>query len=279
MLRLEVVAGPDGLQRPFVDVRVSRDGTPAGGIWRSAFRLRSLAPRERRVATIELSPDVLAGAPQDGTPTCVSLRVVEQRGEDFLGAEHRAQLHVVAPATLVVDGRATLDPAPELAKLAGLERQVSAAALAPDLRMVEWAVELGGGGKASALAHHAEVVDVERGGERMLRSSLTIAPLGVADLARRRDDNALGADEVVTLAAALAAGAGLRRRMSLTLREELEPALLTSARGGLGVRVELGWLNAHLVTFGGASPDGNPSRRDVRPVAIPVPQGLSIRAL
>jgi hypothetical protein len=275
-IRVEVNAGEEGLSRPFVDVRVSRDGTPGTALWRSVFRLASLAPRERRVAVIELPVEILQTAARDGSETCASLRVVQESGGTYDGAELRACFHVVAPTTLVLEPGGVLAAAPELDRLAGLERVIPRAALGPDLRMVQWGVRLAPRAEISGLARHESVGEREIAGERVLEGGLTLSPVGVADLARRREQNELGTENTAELADAIDSGAALRGRLSLQMREEIPPAVQSAST--IGVRVEMGWHPAQLVRFGGAGADGNPSRRDVRPVHIPVARGLALRA-
>jgi hypothetical protein len=133
-------------------------------------------------------------------------------------------------------------------------------------------------GEGAALAQYLPVVHRAAEGEPTLEGGLSFSPLGLADLAKRRDGVELGASELSALADAIDAGATLRARMSLRVRESVEPQLLTRAEKALGIRTELGWLPAYLVSFSGAGDDGNPTRRDVRRVGIPVPRGIELRA-
>jgi|GEM_PF-4522066 hypothetical protein len=279
-LHLEIVAQSGGLQRPFVDVRVSRDGTPQSGIHRSVFRLPSMAPGERRVADVEISPEILARASTDGQQTCISLRVIEYKDEAYRAAETRACCYVVQPNNLVLEPGAALREAPELDTLSGLEQRLPQAVLGPELRIVNWLVEAVPGQTLAPNGRYLPVRQRVAGEEVVLEGGLQFSPIGLADLARWAPDNALGAEALGALASAIDHSAALRDRISLRLQEVVEPQVLTRAADtgkGLAIRVDMGWLPAYLVSFAGANPDGNPTRRQVRPVSLPVPRGITIK--
>jgi hypothetical protein len=274
-LQLEIVAGSQGIARPFVDVRVSKDGSPSTAIQRSVFRIASFGANERRVVPVELPPEVLRHCATSGAETCVSLRVIEQSGETYAGAEVRACFHVVRADTVLMETAGALREAPELDDLAALERQIPRPAIPSGLSAVDWSITITNRSKTPGLAKYLPVQ--QRGnGDSPLEGGIAISSIGLADLARRAHENDLTADELARFAQALDDERPFRHRLSLNLRETVEPQLLARSERGLGVRTEFGWLGGYLVSFSGAGPDGNPSRRDVRSVVVPVPRGIAL---
>ena len=263
------VASKNMIDRPFVDVRVSTDGTSQGGLHRSVFRLGSLGPDSTRTFTIEIPPGVLARAPRNGAPTCLSIRLVEEvEPAKFRAAELRATFHVVARHTLVPQRSAMLRE--RVPDLKGLDRRIPAAGL-DGVSTLAWSIDVVCDG--AALGEYAPVTRHSEGDDVALDGGIRITPLGIADLARRASNGALRPDDTAAIEQALRADSALCTRLSLRTRE-----MITGARSDHTIRTELGLMPTMLVTFTGISPDGNPTGRQVREVRLPVPMGVSVRA-
>ena len=277
VVRLEVRAGPQGLDNAFLDVRVSRDGTAASGIKRSAFRLQPFTPNERRVVPVELPPDLLAQAPKDGDETCVSIRVIERSDDKYRGIETRACFYVVQPSSVVIDPQETRREAPELDDLPGLAETLPKSTLSPQLRAIHWKVDVLPSTELAANGRYRAVHLRVAGEEALAEGGLSLSSLGIGDLARRALNNDLGAEGLTALTAAIDSSSALRERMSLEQREPTDPGMMARADKGLTTRLRMSWLSAFLVTFQAPGPDGNPVRREVSRISLPVPDDVVVQ--
>jgi hypothetical protein len=277
-LEIEVRAGSAALSRPFVDVRVSEDGTARGGIQRSVFRVDSVPAGQSTTLQIELPPTVLQRAVRGGEATCLSIRLIEQTGDDaFRGTELRACFHVVNRHSLVLSPDVPLEAASELAGLAGLEQVLPADGAAGDPHQVEWTIDAAADG-VDGLARYVPVRQRRVGEKVVLSGGLQISPLGLADLARRLVGGSLDAERLAALKSALEADLGLRQRLSLAAHERLDAAARNGGARGVAVATHFSAAGALLVSFGGIGPQGNPTTRQVTRVKLPVPRGVSLRS-
>jgi hypothetical protein len=274
-LKLEVAAGGQGLDNPFVDVRVSVDGRAETGLERSVFRLTSLGAGEVRHVYIEIPPATLQRAPTDGRPTCVSVRVITKKSErQYYAVETRAMFYVVQPETLVLASDGVLRDTPELTSLRGLASDVPPAALTPDLRSVDWSLSVVPSAPTNGYGRALPLTLARANGDLSLVGGIEFSAIGLADLACRLSENDLSAERLKALEAALNRADGLRSRLALRVRE-LIPAQ-PSAGGSIAVRTEMGALEAFLVSFTSVGPDGNPTRREVTRLRLPVPRGINL---
>jgi hypothetical protein len=275
---LRVRTGSQPLRRPFVDVRVSQDGTPRTGIQRSVFRVESIGASQSKTIQVELPPAVLQRAPRDGRQTCISMRLIEKQGEaGFRGKELRSCFYVVNRHSLVLDAATPAAEAPDLSKLAALRRVVPQTVLGAQPQLVQWEIDTASPG-VDNLGRYVPVRRRQVGDKAVLVGGLQISPMGLVDLAKRIADNDLNADRIVALKAALEVDLALRHRLSLTAREAVDSAALPGGSQGLAIRTELATITAQLVSFTGVSPHGNPSGREVTRVRLPIPRGISINA-
>jgi hypothetical protein len=276
---LQIRAGGAAIRRPFVDVRVSLDGRARTGIQRSVFRVETVPAGQSTTLTIEVPPAVLRRALGGGQPLCLSIRLVEKTGDDtFRGTELRACFHAVARHSLVLSPGSGAASADELDALVGLAQPIPLPQSSGQPLGIEWMVDAVADG-VDSLARYVPVRQRDAGGNATLLGGLQISPLGLADLARRLPGNPQDAERLAALKSALEADRALRQRLALTAYEMLEPAAQHNGSERCAVRTHFTAAGAFLVSFGGIGPHGNPSTRQVTPVRLPIPRGISVSAV
>jgi hypothetical protein len=266
-----VTAGPERLDAPFLDVRASCDGTPRTGLKRCVWRMAPLEAGASGRAEVELDPDVLVRAERAGGRICLAIRLVQRRadgsGAPFVGNELRLCAHVTAPHRVVLDPAEPLRERDAAADAPGLALHLPARARAgaTHLRFHVGVAE------GPGLARHLPLVARPGPSGEHLVGGIEITPEGYAELARRAAPGATDPLAASALAAALTADPALRARLAVEAVERLSPG-----KGALTVEPVLHAQAAHLVSFTDIDANGNPARREVRKIRLPVPVGLRI---
>ncbi len=269
-----VTAGPERLDSPFLDIRVSCDGTPKTGLKRCAFRLAPLEPGATARSTVEIPPEILMAAARLDGRICVSVRLVQKTGKGaeagFIGNELLLCAHVSAPQRIVLSGTDAAREAGGLAVLPGLTRHIPAAARTGATHL-RYAITVAAPGTVTGLARHRPLTASPGAAGEHLAGGLEVTPSGLADLARRLAPETVTAEVMADIEAALAADPALRMRLAAEAVERL-PA----GKSDLKVKVALRRAPAFLVGFEEIDENGNPARRVVRRIGLPVPAGISI---
>lgn len=264
-------AGPERLDAPFLDVRVSCDGTPRTGLKRCVWRMAPLEAGASAGAAVELDPDVLMQAERAGGRICLAIRLVQRReggsGPPFFGNELRLCAHVTAPNRIILDGaeplreRDTATDAPGLLLRIPSEARSGAAHLRYRIGLAE----------GPGLARHLPLVARPGPSGDYLAGGVEITPEGYAELTRRGAPGATDPLAAAAVAGALAADPTLRARLMIETVERLPVGT-----GPLTVEPVLHAQEVHLVSFVDIDENGNPARREVRKIQLPVPVGMRI---
>lgn len=273
-LQVQVVAGPEALETPFLDVRASCDGSPATGLKRCVFRMAPLAAESMATITVEIDAATLARSVEKGGKLCLSIRAVNKRGSRrnaaFYGAELRLAAHVVRPHCVILDGAAPVRDAPEFADLPGLARPIPASARSGGKRL-KWQILVNGPDAAKGLAELAPIRAEPGMDGETLSGGISISPSGFADLSRRLAPVSTTPDMTGHLARAVADDPALRGRLQLEAVERL-PA----DNGPVSFHTVMGAAKATLVCFLDPDANGNPARREVHRIEVPVPLGVAL---
>jgi hypothetical protein len=270
---IAVTAGPEPLSSPFVDVRLSCDGTPGTGLKRSVFRLAPLEAGSSARTAIEIEPEILMAAARHGGRLCLSVRLVQKKAGDggprFVGNELRLCAHVTPPLRILFAGKEAARDAERLEGLTGLIRRIpgEARGAASHLRYAVSVVAT----TPSGLARHSPLMAQPGPSGEHLSGGLEIAPSGLADLARRQAPDEIDVGAMSDIEAALSGDPALRMQLAAQMTERL-PA----GKSDLMVTPVFRAVPAFLVRFDDIDDNGNPARRDVRRIHLPVPAGIEI---
>lgn len=271
---VSVTAGPERLDSPFLDIRVSCDGTPKTGLKRSVFRLAPLEAGASATSTVEIEPEILTAAARHMGKICVSVRLVQKNGKGaetrFVGNEIRLCAHVSAPHRLFLNAAAPMRMSDALETVSALKRHVPRDVRA-NATHVSYGVRFVASGTVAGLARHTPLTGTPGGAGDHLSGALEITPSGFADLARRLSPNTVTADVMAAIEAAMSADPALRMQLGAETIERL-PA----GDSALVVEPVLQAAPAYLVSFEDVDDNGNPARRTVRRVDVPVPAGIRI---
>ncbi|RBW62528.1 hypothetical protein [Ruegeria sp. A3M17] len=271
---VSVTAGPERLDSPFLDIRVSCDGTPKTGLKRCVFRLAPLEAGASASSMIEIEPEVLTAASRHSGKICVSVRLVQKNGKgaeaSFVGNEIRLCAHTSAPHRLFLIGAAparmsdTFDDIPALKRHIPMDARANATHVSYGTRFVA-------AGAVAGLARHSPLTGAPGGAGDHLSGALEITPSGFADLARRLSPDTVTADVLAAIDAAMSMDPALRMQLGADAVERL-PA----GNQPLMVETVLQAAPAYLVSFDDVDENGNPARRIVRKIDVPIPAGIRI---
>ncbi|WP_170418880.1 hypothetical protein [Ruegeria atlantica] len=271
---VSVTAGPERLSSPFLDIRVSCDGTPKTGLKRCVFRLAPLEAGASASSTIEIEPEVLTAAARHSGKICVSVRLVQKNGKgteaSFIGNEIRLCAHTSAPHRLFLIGAAPARMSDVLADIPALKRNVPSDARTTATH-VSYGMRFVAPGAVAGLARHTPLTGTPGGAGDHLSGALEVTPSGFADLARRLSPDTVTADVMAAIDAAMSMDPALRMRLGAEAVERL-PA----GKQPLVVETVLQAAPAYLVSFDDVDENGNPARRTVRKIDVPIPAGIRI---